>query len=75
MPKYAAGAPYNVRRYGDSYHGRSVYYTRHILRDGVDIGVWEDYARNWAEDWKRVQRGDFHLFKGRIIVDEEVSSA
>ena len=75
MPKYTASPPWNVRRYGDRVHGQSVYYTRNIYRDGVDIGTWDDYAKLWAKDWRLIQTGGFHLFEGRIIVDEEVSSA
>ena len=75
MPKYSASPPYNVRRYGDRLHGQNVYYTRLVLLDGEPIGNWEDYAKLWVADWKRIQAGGFHLFRGRIIVDAEVPSA
>lgn len=70
MPsEIAHGLPYNVRRYGDRAHGQSVYYTRQIYRDGESIGIWEDYAKLWAADWKRIQAGSFHIFRGRVITD------
>jgi hypothetical protein len=49
-------------------HGQSVYYDRHIFRDGEDLGIWSDYAKLWPNDWKRIQRGDFHLFRGGVII-------
>ena len=61
MLRYRASPPHNIRRYGDRAHGQSVYYTRIIYRDHEQIGVWEDYAKCWKEDWSRIRAGRFSI--------------
>ena len=68
-----ASSPFNVRRYGDRWHGQSVYYTRSIYRDGVQVGVWEDYATLWRKDWKHIRVGEYLVVDGRVQVEEKAS--
>ncbi len=52
--KITASQPSNIRRYGNH-----VYCTRTILVNGQAAYMWENWARGWAEDWKRIKCGNF----------------